>query len=230
MARQLFAQAYDRWNEPDTAVASYTALVRQRLAASLRTPPRDRLVYSNEHAVRTHWWRGGRPVVVVLGNRTRHPGRELLVDLGEAHELDAMSYAEPFVPGNDPLFFNWDREQEIGPGGSGGQSLVNPLAAGSDLVCRFRSGDTTTVSFPDGRRIRAVELLVTPLRCLIPGDLTLLEFSPHLPPPIWEEAEGFASREEREDDRHTLANVPVPSYSMNPWALRYGWGSPEMVR
>lgn len=386
VARQVYAQAYDRWNTPDTAVARYTALVRQRLAASLRTAPRDRLVYSNEHAVRTHWRRGGRPVVVVLGNRTRHPGRELLVDLGEAHELDAMPYAEPFVPGNDPLFFNWDREQEIGPGGSGGQALVHPLAAGSDLVYRFRSGDTTTVSFPDGRRIRAVELLVTPLRAspflikgalwieprsghlvratvkpsdfmdvlrdvedfqgpggqlamhLIPGifkpagirltsatveyrprdgghwlprsarvdvlmtagvvtgrvemdvsyefesvvtasedasaatartaradsayvatmvaregagyemmervsvargrnsrfivprDLTLLEFSPHLPPPIWEEADGFASREEREDDRQTLAKVPVPSYSMNPWALRYGWGTPEMVR
>ena len=386
VARQLYAIAYDRWHARDTGVAGYTALIRQRVAGSLRTPLRDRLFYSNEYAVRTYWKQGGRPVVVVLGNRTRHPGRDFFVGLGEAHVLDAMPYDEPFVPGNDPLFFNWDREQEIGPEGSDGQSLVHPLAEGSDLVYRFRSGDTITVTLADGRRVRAIEMQVIPLRAspfhitgtlwiepesgglvraifkpsefmdvardvddfagpeaslamrLIPGvfkpagirltsatveyslwefehwlprsarmevlmtagvlkgrlvmdvsyefasvvtasedpsadapqteaadsayvatlvaregagyelmgresvargkssrfivpkDLSLLDISPHLPPPVWEDAEGFASTAELEEYIGTLAEVPVASYSLNPWAFRYGWGSPEMIR
>ena len=386
VARQLFAAAYDRWHAPDTSVAGYTAIVRQRVGGSLRTALRDRLLYTNEYAVRTHWRRGGRPVAVVLGNRTRHPGRDFFVDIGEAHVLDAMPYSEPFAPGNDPLFFNWDRKQPIGPEWSDGQSLVHPLARGGDVDYRFRSGDTITVAAGDGRRIRAIELQVVPLRAspfhitgtlwiepgsgrlvratvkpsesmdlardveefdgpenrlawhlvpgifkpagvrlasatveyglwngehwlprtahvdvlmgagvlqgrlvmdvsyefesvvtatedraataprtaaadsawvaamvgregtgyelmdsrsvarggssrfIVPRDLSLLEVSPHLPRPVWEDTEGFASAEELEGYQRTLAEVPAPSYSMNPWAFRYGWGSPEMIR
>ena len=41
---------------------------------------------------------------------------------------------------------------------------MHPLADRADLVYRFGSGDTITVSFPDGRLVRAVALQFTPLR------------------------------------------------------------------
>lgn len=387
VARQLYTDAYDRWHALDTTVASYTALIRQRVAGALRTPLRDRVLYSNEYAVRTWWRRGARPVSMVLGNRTRHPGRGFALARGEADWLDAMPYAEPFSPGDDHLLFGWNREDEVGPPGADGRALVHPLADRADLVYRFRSGDTITVSFPDGRLVRAVALLFTPLRAdaflltgtlwidpvsgvlmravyrpsvamdfvrdiddpdareanlamrlmpgvfkpvnlrlntvlvdyalwefehwlpyrarfevlatagvlkgtltvdvsyeiesftgvaddpqaaaghdeladnafvadllarqgaayelldstqsvargkdtrfIVPRDRRLLETSPELPPPIREDAPGFATMREVADLAGTLAQVPVASYSRTPWAFRYGWGSPEMIR
>ena len=391
VARQLYTAAYNRWHALDTTIAGYTAVIRQRVATAIRTPLKDRLVFSNEHAVRTFWNRGRRPVVKVLGDRTRHPGRNFALARGEAGWLDAMPYAEPFVPGSDHLFFGWDREQEIGPPGIERRSIIHPLAEGGDLVYRFRSGDTITLSLPDGRRVQAVGLEVVPLladafritgtlwidpesgalvravykpsrqidflhdveyfqergpnlvmrlmpgvfkpvnmrlnsvfvdyglrdfehwlprnarmellvtvgvlkfpvsidvayefesvaaasevdrasaeeadsiaaardstyiasllageegvgyelldssdtfarrrasRFIVPKDRTLLEASPYLPSPIWEDAAGFASGEELEDYIRSLADVPVASQRA-PWALRYGWGSPKMIR
>ena len=162
VARQLYTAAYNRWHALDTTIAGYTAVIRQRVATAIRTPLKDRLVFSNEHAVRTFWNRGRRPVVKVLGDRTRHPGRNFALARGEAGWLDAMPYAEPFVPGSDHLFFGWDREQEIGPPGIERRSIIHPLAEGGDLVYRFRSGDTITLSLPDGRRVQAVGLEVVP--------------------------------------------------------------------
>lgn len=387
VARQLYSHAYDRWHALDTTVASYTALIRQRVAGALRTPLRDRVVYSNEHAVRTWWRRGARPVAVVLGNRTRHPGRDFRLGRGDADLLDAMPYAEPFSPGDDHLLFGWNREDEVGPPGADGRALVHPLAHGADQSYRFRSGDTITVSFPDGRVVRAVALQFVPYRAdaflltgtlwidpasgvliravyrpslemdlvrdvddpgarkadlamrlmpgvfkpvdlrlnsvfvdyalwdfehwlpyrarfevmatagvlkgrltvdvsyeiesftsvtedpaaarghgepadnafvadllarqgagyelldstrsvargkdtrfIVPQDRRLLETSPELPPPIWADAPHFATIREAEDLAGTLARVPVAAHSRTPWAFRYGWGSPGMIR
>ena len=384
VARQLYTAAYDRWHAFDTTVASYTALIRQRVAGAVRTPLRDRAVYSNEHAVRTWWRRGASPVTMVLGNRTRHPGRDLFLGLGKAQWLDAMPYAEPFSPGDDHLLFGWNREDEVGPPGADGRVLVHPLAERADLDYRFRSGDTINVSFPDGRVVRAVALQFIPhrsdaflltgtlwidpvsgvmmravyrpsvdldfvrdvddpatpqanlalrlmpgvfkpvklrlnsafvdyalwefehwlpyraryevvatagvlegrlsvdvsyeiesfasvaddpraaaphseaadsafvatllaaagagfelttesvargkkTRFIVPKDRRLLEMSPQLPPPIWEDAPQFVTRQEAAELAGTLAQVPVASYSRTPWAFRYGWGTPEMI-
>ena len=135
VARQLYSDAYDRWHALDTTVASYTALIRQRVAGALRTPLRDRVVYSNEHAVRTWWRRGARPVTMVLGNRTRHPGRDFALSRGEADRLDAMPYAEPFSPGDDHLLFGWNREDEVGPPGADGRApRPSPLPWGRPVL------------------------------------------------------------------------------------------------
>lgn len=385
VARELYARAYDRWHARDTAVAGYTALIRQRVAVALRTPLRDRILYGNEHAARTWWRRGARPVAVLLGNRTSHPGRDLLLEQGDVDPLDAMPYADPFPPGHDHLLFGWNREDDVGPRGADGRAFAHPLAERADLLYRFRAGDTITVTFPDGRRVPAIALLFTPLRAdaflptgtlwidpgsgvlvravyrpsaemdlvrdvddprardarlaarlgagvfkpvtlrfnsvfvdyrpwqsghwlpyrarieavattgvlkglltadisyeiesvtsvsddpaaaaphsesadrafvaavlaqagagyepatesvprdkdtrfIVPADREALETSPELPPPIREDAPGFATAGEAEDLEATLARVPVASYSRTPWAFRYGWGSPEMIR
>ena len=324
---------------------------------------------------------------MVLGNRTSHPGRDLLLEQGDVDPLDAMPYADPFPPGHDHLLFGWNREDDVGPRGADGRAFAHPLAERADLLYRFRAGDTIAVTFPDGRRVPAVALLFTPLRAdaflptgtlwidpgsgvllravvpaqrgngpgarrrrspargtrgsrrascagvfkpvtlrfnsvfvdyaavavratgcrtapasrpwrppacsrassrptsrtkssrsparptipppplrtpmpptssfvaavlaqagagyepatasvprdkdtrfIVPADRHALETSPALPPPLRADAPGFATAREAEDLEATLARVPVASYSRTPWAFRYGWGSPEMIR
>ena len=74
-----------------------------------------------------------------------------------------MPYAEPFSPGDDHLLFGWNREDEVGPPGADGARSCIPFH-GADQAYRFRSGDTITVSFPDGRQVRAVALQFIPYR------------------------------------------------------------------
>ncbi|MBT8337597.1 MAG: hypothetical protein KJO11_13400, partial [Gemmatimonadetes bacterium] len=44
-AAALHAAASDAWRQIDADVVRYTALVRQRIAAQLRTPQKDRTLY-----------------------------------------------------------------------------------------------------------------------------------------------------------------------------------------
>ncbi|GMV06130.1 MAG: hypothetical protein AMXMBFR53_24060 [Gemmatimonadota bacterium] len=76
---------------------------------------------------------------------------------------------------------------------------------------------------PDGRR-RTV-------RYLIPEDPAVLATSPHLPPPIWEEAPGFLSREEVDELTGGLAGLPAPPRGAGmPRTFRWGLQRPDLVR
>ena len=67
-------------------------------------------------------------------------------------------------------------------------------------------------------------------RFIVPQDITLLEESPELPPPIWDDAPGFASDEELEDMVRTLADLPpVPTQGI-PWDVNWGWARHDLVR
>ena len=79
-------------------------------------------------------------------------------DLGWFEELP---FDGPFAPGSDQLF--------VGTGEGAGyfipaenDYLAHPLGEGADTLYRFRSRDTTTITFPDGRRQAAVRLDVIP--------------------------------------------------------------------
>ena len=69
VARQLYTGAQEGWSTLDASIVRYTARIDQRIAAALRTPLRDRVLYHNETAVRAFWERDFDPVVQVLGSR-----------------------------------------------------------------------------------------------------------------------------------------------------------------
>lgn len=54
--------------------------------------------------------------------------------------------------------------------------------------------------------------------------------SPHLPPPIWEDAAGFPSDDQIEDYFSTLAALPAPTIQGVPWAASWGWARPDLIR
>lgn len=161
VARELFTRAFDAWNELGENVERYTARIDQRAAASLRTPWKDRLIYHNETAVRVFWERGALPVVQLLGARSRYPGRGIFMREADLGWLEELPFDGPFAPGRDQLF--------VGSGEGAGyfipadeDYLAHPLAQGADTLYRFRSRDTVSVSFPDGKRLAAVQLDVIP--------------------------------------------------------------------
>lgn len=174
-ARQLHAAAAANWRSLDESIVRYTALVKQRIAASLRTPLKDRVLYRSEAALRAFWDRDHDPIVQVLGNRTRYPGRAIAMREGDLDWLDDLPFDRPFEPGGDRLsfgiggedgddeyFFRTDTD-DLGDDETDNAFWVeHPLAARASEHYQFRSGDTLTLSLPDGRSLSTVRLDVLP--------------------------------------------------------------------
>jgi len=89
---------------------------------------------------------------------------------GDLDWLTDLPFDEPFDPGGDRLFFGGR-----GSGGAGQEDerqndddinvefwLAHPLAHGADSLYRYESGDTLTLSLPDGRRLLTIQLDVLP--------------------------------------------------------------------
>ena len=160
-ARELFTIAFDGWSELGTNIERYTARIDQRIAAILRTPLKDRVIYHNETAVRAFWERDRLPIVQLLAARSRYPGRGLVLREANLGWLEELPFDGPFIPGSDQLF--------VGSGDGAGyfipaadDYLAHPLGEGADTLYRFQSRDTTTITFPDGRRQATVRLDVIP--------------------------------------------------------------------
>lgn len=159
VARELYTAAFDGWGTLDESIVRYTSRIDQRIAAAIRTPLRDRVIYHNETAVRAFWERDYDAVVQVLGSRSEYPGRAIAMREGDLDWLEDLPFDGPFEPGSDHLFLgmNIDDDPEDNE-----FELIHPLGSGADTVYRFQSGDTITLSLPDGRRIVAIQLSVLP--------------------------------------------------------------------
>jgi hypothetical protein len=150
--RSLHASARAALFRVERDVLSYTALVRQRGGVDLRLPIRDRTLYRVEQASRVFWSRDGDVVVQVLGGRELEPGaREASADRSGARQ----SFFDPGAAG-DRLTFGLadDADDEVW--------FHHPLGRTAEDHYRFRTGETLTLSLPDGRQLRAVELHVLP--------------------------------------------------------------------
>jgi hypothetical protein len=165
LAGDLYASAVENWSTLDESIVRYAALIQQRIAAAIRTPLKDRTIYRSETAVRAFWDKDYDAVVQVLGTRSQYPGRDIAAREGDLDFLDDMPFDEPFEPGGDRLFFGLTDEDSDGFQPSDDDFwIAHPLAEGADSLYQFRSGDTLTLSLPDGRRLQAVQLDVLPRR------------------------------------------------------------------
>ena len=163
-ARTLFEAAQTNWRSVDESIVRYTALIKQRIAAAIRTPLKDRILYRNETAVRAFWDKDYEAVVQVLGTHSQYPGRSIAVREGDLDWLDDLPFDEPFQPGGDRLLFGLtdDDDSAFEDNNDGDFWIAHPLAEGADTLYRFDSGDTLTLSLPDGRRLQTVQLDVLP--------------------------------------------------------------------
>lgn len=163
-AATLFRSAQANWSSIDSSVVRYTAIIKQRIAAGIRTPLKDRTIFRNESAVRAFWDRDHDALVQVLGARSQHPGREKAKEEGDLGWLDELTIDSPFEPGGDRLLFGlFDQsDEEITDPQESDFWIAHPLALGADTLYQYQSGDTLTLSLPDGRRLRTVQLDVLP--------------------------------------------------------------------
>ena len=159
VAEQLYTAARANWKALDESVLRYSALIRQRSAIAIRALFRDRTLYHNETVLRAFWERDHQPVVQILGTRSEYPGRDIAIREGDLDFLEDLPFNEPFEPGSDRLLFGVPDfgDLPLEPQDDG-YWLAHPLAEGADSLYRFQSGDTLTLSFPDGRRLRAIQL------------------------------------------------------------------------
>jgi hypothetical protein len=160
-ARELHLAAMDARAGVDDSVLKYTAVVKQRIGAALRTPLKDRTLYRMESAHRLFWSRDGDNLVQVLALRQQTP---IGVEEVEEELLDELDFfADGFDPMNDRLLFGADVDEgDLGTPGEDDFWFEHPLYPEYVDSYRFRTGDTLTISFPDGRRVLAVELQVLP--------------------------------------------------------------------
>ncbi|HKJ92471.1 MAG TPA: BamA/TamA family outer membrane protein, partial [Longimicrobiales bacterium] len=155
VAKKLVALARQSRRESQSSLRAYTAIVRQRIAAGLRTPLKDRTIFHAESAARVRWSRDQPIVAQVLAERMQHPGG-VQVEVDDSSGGDDFAVGQLFDPSSDRLMFGLldQDDQDIW--------IRHPLAAGSEWLYRFQSGDTMSLAFPDGRRLEVVELKVLP--------------------------------------------------------------------
>ena len=156
-ARRLHEAAMAERVRYDDGVVSYTAVVRQRMGASLRMPLKDRTLYRAEATHRVWWNRDGEDLVQVLAFREQTP-----VGVNR-DDLDLERFNGSFDPMNDRLFFGFaSDDDEMGVPDDDDFWFEHPLYPDWIDSYWFSTGDTLTLSLPDGRRVLAVELQVVP--------------------------------------------------------------------
>lgn len=156
-ARALHEAAMDARLRMDASVVSYTAVVRQRIAAALRMPLKDRTLYRSEASHRLWWNRDAENLVQILAFREQTP-----VGVDPDH-VDFGRFDSAFDPMNDRLFFGFaSTEEDVGDPDGDDFWFEHPLYPEYVDAYRFSVGDTITLGLPDGRTVRAVELQVVP--------------------------------------------------------------------
>lgn len=150
-ARVLVARARAARESLDRSIRAYTGIVKQRVGVALRTPLKDRTLYRHEAAARIRWSRNDATVIKVLGARQYHPGSEY-----DPHNFSDFAIDQLFDPRMDRLYFGMTEADDDDVW------IEHPLLDGSEARYRFQTGDTITISLPDGQRVQVVELRILP--------------------------------------------------------------------
>ena len=152
VARDLVERARSRRRTVDTSIDAYDAIARERIAAGLRLPGRDRTLYRRETATQIEWRREGPIRFEVLGSR------EVIPPVKGAPQIpdDLRSFVPhlAFDPVDSEMLMRLNQDD----------GWRNPLAPGAERDYQYESGDTTEIRLPDGRTVRLVELRVHPRR------------------------------------------------------------------
>jgi hypothetical protein len=147
----------------DSALNSYDAQSYQRISAgiSFSRIGRDRLIFRMEHAGRVRWQRGVGIWIDLTGARTALPGTPDIAQR-EAGKGIAEAGGEivpvPYFPGYEPLWAGpLKAEENVDENGP-----VHPLANGAEAYYTYRTGDSITLTLPDGRAYHLKSLDIRP--------------------------------------------------------------------
>lgn len=227
-ARRLHTSAMAARERFDASVLDYTAVVRQRIGASLRMPLKDRTLYRSESSHRLWWNRDGENVVQVLAFREQTPSG---VDIEDV-QLDRFDGA--FDPMDDKLFFGLtERDGDVGAPDEDDFWFEHPLYPEWVDAYWFSTGDTISVSLPDGRRVQSVELRVVPRQADVhrmTGSLWIEPEEGHLTRAVYRLSDRFDAfrdipdlrREEAEDLRMIPGLLKPWTFDLRMISVEYG--------
>jgi hypothetical protein len=133
-------------------VTAYTATVSQRMGAGIHALSRDRMLFHQELAANISWKRDGPSTITVTGARQAVPVATRKDQVPE--DLDASVRWLVVNPAEDYL----------GMMGVEEDGFVYPLKEGGELDYKFAIGDTTVITLATGKRIRLLQLKITPRR------------------------------------------------------------------
>ncbi|HEV8265292.1 MAG TPA: BamA/TamA family outer membrane protein [Gemmatimonadales bacterium] len=202
VARRLVARARARRETIDRSITAYRVTMKERIGAGIRALRRDRMLFRRELALRIAWERDGIGRIEVLGARQVVPVVRADAELPEDLKGDVLDYA--FDPADDRL--------TVGAGASEnpdtsrnrqGVRVGHPLAPGSEADYEFAAGDSSILTFPDGRTIRLRELRVAPRRVefrLMAGSLWIDEGSGAVVRALFRPARAFDLEQDEGDD------------------------------
>jgi hypothetical protein len=178
-------------------VTSYTASVTQRMGAGIRALSRDRMLYHQELAANIAWKRDGKSTIEVTGARQALPailrGEKVPADLDGQVSWLVINPAEDY----------------LGMLGSDADGFVYPLREGGEQDYRYAIGDTTVITLASGKRIRLLQLEITPRRAewkLMSGALWFDADTYGLVRAVFRPARAYDMR--RDGDQDDLEDVP----------------------
>ncbi|MGH7504784.1 MAG: hypothetical protein ACRELX_04000, partial [Longimicrobiales bacterium] len=150
-ARHIVTHARAYRERVDRSISRYQAISTERISLGLSALRRERLVFRRESAARLDWRRDGITEIEILGARevipVALPGVRLPDDLDATHH-------HAFDPADDRLFLSMmDSDSSF---------IYHPFGEGAESHYRYRSGDTTVITLPQGRTVRLYELEVIP--------------------------------------------------------------------
>jgi hypothetical protein len=193
----LVARARLARERNERLVTSYTASVSQRMGAGIRALSRDRMLYHQELSAKISWKRDGKSTITVTGARQGVPVAKQTEEV--PRYLDASVRWLVVNPAQDYL----------GMIGDDGDGFVYPLREGGEKDYRFASGDTTIITLASGKKIRLLQLTVTPRRSewqLISGALWFDADSYGLVRAVFRPARPYELR--RDSDPEDMEDVP----------------------
>lgn len=227
-ARRLHEAAMEARARFDESVLTYTAVVRQRIGASLRMPLKDRTLYRSEAAHRIWWNRDGEDLVQVLAYREQTPAGV------DKEDIDLGRFDTTFDPMDDKLFFGLaDSDDDMGSPEDDDFWFEHPLYEDWVDSYWFSTGDTITVSLPDGRRVVSVELQVIPREADVhrmTGSLWIEPEEGHLTRAVYRLSDRFDAfrdipdlQEEEDDDLRMIPGILKPwTFDLKMISVDYG--------
>ncbi len=198
-------------------VTSYRATVTQRLGAGIKALSRDRMLFRQELAAKIEWHRDGPSKIEVTGAREALP----VVTHGDhvPDDLDSQTRWLVINPAEDYL-------RVVGMDGDN-DGFVYPLREGGERDYRFAVGDSTIIALPTGKRIRLVELRVTPRRAewrLMSGSLWFDADTYGLVRAVFRPARPYEFRRDADpEDRKDVPKWVNATGEVKFVTLEYGW-------
>ncbi len=155
-ARTVFERARQAREQQDSSLRAYRATTTQRMSVHLgaRRLGLEKLLFRGDNVAEISWRRD-------VGVRVRPVGSRMTVPMASEVAGDFVSAVSiPYFPGREQLWFpssDFGRvKTEVDD-----RDIIHPLARGAERWYRYDTGDSASITLPDGRVIHLRELRIT---------------------------------------------------------------------